>query len=123
MDKEKVKQWMEMAKQLAALKPRELALRKMLAFEVMGGDKVSGTKKLELEEMELTASVTESLALDAGDVLAIREKLTPEEKECIVWKPSIKKRDYDKLKKSSPLRRITVLKYNAPSLKVLDLEL
>lgn len=121
IDVKSVKLWISLAAQLKSVKKQELDLRKEINSVILGEDK-AGTKHAAFGLMEVTCSVSERIVVKKEDILSNIESLTEEDKQCIIWKPSIVKNSYDKLPPGSILRRLTTLTLGAPTIKAHNLE-
>ena len=122
VSKETLQLWQTQAELLARAKAQEMATRKIITTAILGGPNVAGTKHATLGYIEATASASETLKVTRDDVLPLVDELTEEEKACIVWKPSIIKKNYDKLPEDNNLKEIVSMTIGAPTLKIVDLE-
>ena len=118
---ENIRNWISLAAQLKSVKAQEMSARKDIVKNILG-ENISGTKHAAFGEIQVTCAATESLSVKREDIMSIQDTLTEEEKARIEWKPSIKKRDYDKLPDDSILRTVVTLKVNTPTVKYEDLE-
>jgi len=117
MNKENFEEWIRVAEYLKQAKAREMELRKEIIAEL--GECNVGTSKTVLFDTELKVSITERLSLDNDMFEEIAVNLNEDEMACIIHKPSIDKRAYDKLPDNNSLSLNCVTrKQNVPSIKL-----
>lgn len=116
--RETLENWENAKSQLDNYKTKELALRLQIADEVLGGA-IKGTHHSLYDGMN-KASVTAKLNLSVKpeELKVAWGDLSPIERECIQFKPTVKTGPYGKLPEDSLLRRIVSAKPGTPTLKV-----
>lgn len=117
----KVKAWIAAKIKLDTAKKQELELRLPICEEILAG-KVKGTKKAAVKKFLLTATAKLNEKVDEDLLDTIWEDLADEEKECIKFKPSIKAKEFHKLKDSMLLHRAIDSKPGMPALTVKGIE-
>ncbi len=118
ISREAIRHWMSLQANLKAVKKQEMDLRRELSLELIPAGRF-GTNTMMVGDIELKTSVPTSFSLSGDDVRAAMDILTDEEKECIVWKPSLIKKNYDKLPDNNNLKKIVVMKIGAPTLSTI----
>lgn len=113
----KVKAWIAAKIKLDIAKKQELELRLPICEEVLAG-KVKGTKKAAVKKFILTATAKLNEKIDADLLKELWPDLAAEEKNCIKFKPSIKAKEFHKLKDSMLLHRVIDSKPGVPTLTI-----
>jgi len=116
-DEEGVKAWVIAAHRLKEAKETELNLRVPICEQILDG-KIKGAKKGSIGRFTLTATAKINNKVDAELLKVGWEELTPSEKACIKYTPSLIAEEYNKLKGVVKLHRYVDSKPGTPSLAV-----
>jgi len=110
--------WAKIEKKLKELKKEEVDTRRELCQELF--DSQPGKRKIvkEIDGIKITANYKTTTKIDAEALKQIFVDLSPEDEECIEYKPSLKKRNYNKLSEDSLLHEVVTEKPSMPTLKV-----
>jgi len=110
--------WAKIEKKLKGLKKEEADMRRELCQELF--DDQPGLRKIvkEIEGLKITANYKTTIKIDAEALKQIFVELSLEDEECIEYKPSLKKREYNKLSEGSLLYEVVTEKPSMPTLKV-----
>lgn len=111
----KVKSWILAKTKLDAAKKQELELRQTICEDILKSQ-VKGSKKITVGKFTLTATAKLNEKVDADLLKSLWENLSDEEKGCIKFKPSLKAKEYHKLKDACLLHRAVDSKPGAPTL-------
>jgi len=117
IDENQIRHHAILVAQLRDVKNQEMMLRREIQSNILGSN-INGTARKMIGNLEVTVSVGESISVKTEDLLAIQHDLTDQEKEVIIWKPSLNKKIYDILPGDSELRKIVTLKLSAPKVTV-----
>jgi len=112
-----VEQWIEVQKQLSSLKTIELNLRKKVIAKYPGELGTSHAKVDKDVSLKITRGV--SRTVDNEVLSQIYADLSDEEKECVVYKPSLSLTKYNDLPNGSVLSTAVTTKPSLPSIKVI----
>lgn len=115
--KKDVEAWIIAKANLNTAKKQESELRLSICEEILDG-KVKGSKKSTIGRFILTATAKLNEKVDEDLLDTIWEDLADEEKECIEYKPSIKAKEFHKLKDSMLLHRAIDSKPGMPALAI-----
>lgn len=112
-----LKGWVTAKDNLDKFKFRELQLRNLIADDVLG-DEIKGTHHgmYGLSKASVTAKL--NFTVTPEELKIAWKDLTPVERECIQFKPTVKTGSYNKLPEDSLLKRIVIAKPGTPTLKV-----
>ena len=108
--------WLKVKEKLTRIKNEEIDLRKKLVSS-FADENVAGTYKKTLNTHVFTASIGRNYKVAADDLTPIWAKLTPEEKDCIDYKPSVKVSAFKALPPQSLLAKVVVETPATPTLE------
>jgi len=117
IDKDIIEAWLLASTELRHAKALELALRVGICEEVLGGN-IKGTHHLIVSNLDLAATAKLNTKVDTEQLDSIWSDLTPEDKDAIVYKPSLVAKEYKKLGPESKLHQALITKPGTPTLKV-----
>lgn len=115
INEKKIKAWILAKAKLNTAKKQELELRLPICKEILA-DKVKGAKKRIIGGFILTATAKLNEKIDADLLKELWPGLTAEEKNCIKFTPSIKAKEFNKLKSALLLHRAIDSKPGTPTL-------
>ena len=108
-------EWLAVKTELDVIKKKEIALRKTVVSS-FATETVPGTYHKMVEDFKFTASIGRNYKVAHDDLTPIWAKLTPEEKACIDYKPSVKVAAFKSLPPQSLLTRVVVETPATPTL-------
>ena len=111
-----IRLWQDAGKELEKFKALELKLRNQLIKKYPGGFGTSHNMVDKKTDLVISRGINLSLDKDVLD--SINEELTEEERQCVVYKPGMDKRRYDKLPEDSLLMTAVTAKPALPTIKV-----
>ena len=117
LNKNMIKKWLLAKNELKLAKDHELELRKAICSEIFK-DQVIGTKRLQIDDLQIYAYIGTNYKIDNYDLDKIKESLSETEKQCIKYKPTIMKTKYDALDDKSILKQIIKITIKSPRLEV-----
>lgn len=110
-----VKAWITSKEKLDNAKSMELKLRLQICEHILDG-KAKGSKKATVGKFILTATAKLTEKVDPSLLDVFWPELTAEEKDCIKFKPSLKAKEFHKLKDAMLLHRAVDSKPGTPTL-------
>ena len=116
-----VKNWIFAKEKLAKAKEYELDSRKEICKHILG-DKIKGAKKGIIGKYILTATAKMNDKVDAELLESVWKELSPKEKACIKYKPSLIAAEYKKLKGAIILHRCIDSKPGTPALALKNVD-
>ena len=111
-------EWHILDANLKRLKKEEADLRRKLCADLFEGRQGNFKAIEEHDGIKVTATSKTTTKLDVEAYNQIHGELTQEDKNCVEFKPTLKKRDYNKLSEDSLLHEAIVEKPAMPTLKV-----
>ncbi len=116
----KLLEWQKLQEQLKVLKDKELALRREICSEILGGRRGEISEKSVYEGIPVRVKMTVTRNVDEDVLNTLWTELSESEKMAIKFKPSVVLAEYIKLKEDSLLHEaVTVKPSETPNLEVL----
>lgn len=115
IDSDKVQSWLIAKEELATLKARELDLRNQICEHILDG-KIKGTSNKVIGVYSLSAAAKLNNKVEKEELQAMWSDLSPEEKECVKFKPEVVAKNYGKIAADSNLHRVITSKPGTPTL-------
>lgn len=112
-----LEEWGVTKDNLDKFKFKELQLRNLIASDVLEGE-IKGTHHgmYGLSKASVTAKL--NFTVTPEELKIAWKDLSPAERECIQFKPTVKTGPYNKLPEDSLLKRIVIAKPGTPTLKI-----
>lgn len=115
--REKIERWIDAQETLKAVKEEEMQLRREICDAIQLENPGLGTKTATLEDFRLTATFGITYKIDDDKLGEVFHQMSPEERECIRYKPSLDVTRFKKIE-SDLLNEVVIAQQSAPTLKV-----
>lgn len=121
MERDKIERWQKLDKKLKEVKKEEMTLRKEIVAEIHEGSKKKGTKTVDIfgvVNYKIKAINKTKLDLDKEAVNSAEGELDYAARKCLEYKPSLVKKELNKLPDDNILWNFIEEKPAAPGLEV-----
>lgn len=117
MNKYIIREWEISKRKLDIAKAKELERRQAICDYILAG-KTKGSKKTTIDGITLTATAKTNTTIDEPLLKTLWGSLSPEEKQAIKFKPSLRSKEYKQLPENCEMQKAITQKPGTPTLKV-----